>query len=175
MTPQIAIALIAVFASIALAVMLIGTLALRWLTPEQREIRKLAGRGAEGIIGELELSDISSPWVKRFQQVVPKSPKEMSKLRRRLTTAGYRSATAAVLYGAAEVISRRVIFYIAFGIIFGVIYQGPRQFLNYLGPGSLAVQLGISFLWGYAFIHYYLDSKIWRVRRDPSVGKALNM
>ena len=78
-------------------------------------------------------------------------------------------------YGAAEVISRRVLFYIAFGIIFGVIYQGPRQFLNYLGPGSLAVQLGISFLWGYAFIHYYLDSKIWRVRRDPSVGKALNM
>ena len=78
-------------------------------------------------------------------------------------------------YGAAEVISRRVMYYIAFGIIFGVIYQGPRQFLNYLGPGSLAVQLGISFLWGYAFIHYYLDSKIWRVRRDPSVGKALNM
>lgn len=78
-------------------------------------------------------------------------------------------------YGAAEVISRRAIYYIAFGIIFGVIYQGPRQFLNYLGPGSLAVQLGISFLWGYAFIHYYLDSKIWRVRRDPAVGKALNM
>ena len=42
-------------------------------------------------------------------------------------------------YGAAEVISRRVIYYIAFGIIFGVIYQGPRQLLNYLGPGSLAV------------------------------------
>jgi hypothetical protein len=40
---------------------------------------------------------------------------------------------------------------------------------------SFATQLGISFLWGYAFIHYYLDSKIWRVRRDPSVGKALNM
>ena len=78
-------------------------------------------------------------------------------------------------YGAAEVISRRVIYYIAFGIIFGVIYQGPRQILNYLGPGTLAVQLGISFLWGYAFIHYYLDSKIWRVRRDPSVSKALHI
>jgi hypothetical protein len=35
--------------------------------------------------------------------------------------------------------------------------------------------LGIAFLWGYAFIHYYLDSKIWRVRRDPSVGEALKM
>jgi hypothetical protein len=77
-------------------------------------------------------------------------------------------------YGAAELISRRLIFYIGFGIIFGVIYQGPRQLLNNLGS-AFATQLGISFLWGYAFIHYYLDSKIWRVRRDPSVGKALNM
>jgi uncharacterized membrane protein len=88
-----------------------------------------------------------------------------------------------VQYGAAELISRRLLYYIAFGIVFGVIYQGPRQILGYLGLQNaaagtappLAVQLGISFLWGYAFIHYYLDSKIWRVRRDPSVGKALNM
>ncbi len=84
-------------------------------------------------------------------------------------------------YGAAELISRRLLYYIAFGILFGLIYQGPRQILGYIslksgdGNQSFATQLGISFLWGYAFIHYYLDSKIWRVRRDPSVGKALNM
>ena len=89
-------------------------------------------------------------------------------------------------YGAAELISRRLLYYVAFGILFGLIYQGPRQFLGYLSlknggatggaaEHSFAMQLGISFLWGYAFIHYYLDSKIWRVRRDPSVGKALNM
>jgi uncharacterized membrane protein len=87
-------------------------------------------------------------------------------------------------YGPAALISRRLLFYIAFGILFGLLYQGPRQFLGYLslknGSGlvteqSFAAQLTISFLWGYALIHYYLDSKIWRVRRDPSVGKALNM
>jgi hypothetical protein len=87
-------------------------------------------------------------------------------------------------YGAAEFISRRLIYYVGFGIFFGLIYQGPRQFLGYVSlknsqgqvsQQSLATQLAISFLWGYAFIHYYLDSKIWRVRRDPSVGKALNM
>ena len=87
-------------------------------------------------------------------------------------------------YGAAELISRRLLYYIAFGILFGVIYQGPRQVLGYIslksgdgvaGAQSFVIQLGISFLWGYAFIHYYLDSKIWRIRRDPSVGKALNM
>ena len=82
-------------------------------------------------------------------------------------------------YGAAELISRRILFYIVFGILFGIIYQGPRQILGYLGlqhaAPPLTLQLGISFLWGYAFIHYYLDSKIWRVRRDPSVGQALRM
>jgi hypothetical protein len=82
-------------------------------------------------------------------------------------------------HGAAEFISRRLLYYIVFGIIFGLIYQGPRQVLGYLGlqngARSFAVQIGIAFLWGYAFIHYYLDSKIWRVRRDPSVGEALKM
>jgi hypothetical protein len=89
-------------------------------------------------------------------------------------------------FGAAELISRRLLYYIAFGILFGLIYQGPRQYLGYLSlkhgqnvgaanEQSLPIQLGFSFLWGYAFIHYYLDSKIWRVRRDPAVGKALNM
>jgi hypothetical protein len=86
-------------------------------------------------------------------------------------------------FGPAAVISRRLIIYIAFGILFGIIYQGPRQFLGYLNlhtgdsPAALStpIQLGIAFLWGYAFIHYYLDSKIWRVRRDPSVGQALKM
>jgi hypothetical protein len=86
-------------------------------------------------------------------------------------------------YGPAALISRRLIYYIAFGILFGIIYQGPRQYLGYLNlhtgdsPALLSVpiQLGIAFLWGYAFIHYYLDSKIWRVRRDPAVGKALHI
>jgi len=92
-------------------------------------------------------------------------------------------ATLRRKYGPAVFISRRLIYYIVLGIVFGLIYQGPRQYLGYLNlhtgdsPGALSVpvQLGVAFLWGYAFIHYYLDSKIWRVRRDPSVGKALNM
>src|SRR5678816_2967911 len=35
-------------------------------------------------------------------------------------------------YGAASLISRRLAYYIAFGVLFGIIYQGPRQFLGYL-------------------------------------------
>src|SRR3989440_7836699 len=94
-------------------------------------------------------------------------------------------STLKTKYGPAELISRRLLYYVSFGILFGLLYQGPRQVLGYLGlksshgvPAaelSVAIQLGVAFLWGVAFVHYYLDSKIWRVRRDPSVGKALNM
>jgi hypothetical protein len=91
---------------------------------------------------------------------------------------------ARATYGAASLISRRLAYYVLFGILFGIIYQGPRQLLGYLSfqqtnagasEQPFLIQLGISFLWGYAFIHYYLDSKIWRVRRDVNLGKALNM
>jgi hypothetical protein len=83
-------------------------------------------------------------------------------------------------YGAAELISRRVLYYVGFGLLFGLWYQGPRQYalayvVNNNQPENFWIQLAASFFWGYAFIHYYLDSKIWRVRRDPSVGKALQM
>ena len=54
------------------------------------------------MIAELQLQDLPSPWLKRFQQVVPKSPKEMSALRRRMTAAGYSGLAPAVVYALAE-------------------------------------------------------------------------
>ncbi|MCA1817867.1 MAG: hypothetical protein LC746_16015 [Acidobacteria bacterium] len=79
-------------------------------------------------------------------------------------------------FGAAELISRRLTTYVAFGVLFGLSYQLPRRLLGEAyGQQSLPTQLAASFFWGYAFIHYHLDAKIWRVRRDPAVGKALLM
>ena len=104
MSLQIAILLVAVFVSIALAVGAIASQIFRWSAPEQREIEKLGQPALDGVFYNVELTEVAAPWVKHFQQVAPKSPKEMSELRRRLTAAGYRSLTAAVLYGAAEMI-----------------------------------------------------------------------
>ncbi|MFL6230994.1 MAG: hypothetical protein ACJ741_19635 [Pyrinomonadaceae bacterium] len=79
-------------------------------------------------------------------------------------------------HGAAELISRRLLYYLAFGVLFGLWYQLPRRLVGEAyGQQSLPAQLAASFFWGYAFIHYHLDAKIWRVRRDPAVGKALQM
>jgi hypothetical protein len=79
-------------------------------------------------------------------------------------------------HGAAELISRRLLYYLAFGVIFGLWYQLPRRLVGEsYGPDALWTQLAAAFFWGYAFIHYHLDAHIWRVRRDPSVGQALQM
>ena len=90
--------------------------------------------------------------------------------------AGGADGTGRTRYGSAELISRRLIYYLAFGILFGLWYQLPRQYVSHTnGRQAQLTQLVAAFFWGYAFIHYYLDSKIWRVRRDPSVGQALRM
>jgi hypothetical protein len=79
-------------------------------------------------------------------------------------------------YGAAEFISRRLVNYVVVGLLFGLWYQIPRQYINHgADPEAFLTQLFSGFLWGYALLHYYLDAKIWRVRRDPSVGRALRM
>jgi hypothetical protein len=79
-------------------------------------------------------------------------------------------------YGAAELISRRLLFYIAFGVLFGLLYRVPRDYLIHTqGQAAFWTELFVSFLWGFPFIHYYLDSKIWRVRRDPKIGEALRV
>jgi hypothetical protein len=72
-------------------------------------------------------------------------------------------------YGAASTISKSVWSYIGFAILFGAVYHVPHYTI--VQPGSFAM----AFIWGGAFIHYYLDSKIWRVRRDTQLNENLRM
>jgi len=82
----------------------------------------------------------------------------------------YRAAGASPQrYGLAVAVSRHFLIYAAVGLAFNFIYHAPRYLLA--APYGLAA----SCFWGYAFIHYYLDSKIWRVRRDARLGESLRM
>lgn len=72
-------------------------------------------------------------------------------------------------YGAASVISKNVWSYIAFALVFGALYHIPHYTI--VKPDSF----WMAFIWGGAFTHYYLDSKIWRVRRDAQLNQNLRM
>jgi hypothetical protein len=79
------------------------------------------------------------------------------------------SRADSVNYGAASVISKSVWSYIGFAILFGALYHIPHY--TVVQPDSF----WMAFIWGGAFIHYYLDSKIWRVRRDTQLNENLRM
>jgi tight adherence protein C len=73
--------------------------------PERRRLRQMAVAGpASGAGAQLTLVDSVDPRLKRFPGV-PKSPKEMGRLRRRLARAGYTSASAIVIYAAATIVT----------------------------------------------------------------------
>ena len=72
-------------------------------------------------------------------------------------------------FGAASIISKNVWSYIGFALAFGALYHIPHYTL--VKPDSF----WMAFIWGGAFTHYYLDSKIWRVRRDAQLNENLRM
>lgn len=138
MSPDITLILAAVFMSVALAAWALGSVVLKYTTSEQREIRRLS-QARPDIFADVQLTDAPSPWVKRFQQVVPKSPKEMSALRRRMTAAGYHGAAAAVLYAAAEMFLPFIVGGVA------LLYLGFSKWYYALFAGALA--FAIPSLW----------------------------
>jgi tight adherence protein C len=73
------------------------------ISPERRRLRQMATAGPGAVFdAQLTLVDAVDPRLKRIPGV-PKSPKEMGRLRRRLARAGYTSATALLVYAAATV------------------------------------------------------------------------
>lgn len=79
-------------------------------------------------------------------------------------------------YGAAEFINRRLMHYVLFGLLYGAALYLLRKYSGLLSGGLNAFRdMFLALLIGPLLIHFYLDSKIWRVRRDPAVGKALEI
>jgi hypothetical protein len=79
-------------------------------------------------------------------------------------------------YGGSEefgrvpaAVSRSLLAYAGMGLAFSVLYRVPGF---QLGQTS---DLAFGFFCGFGLTHYYLDSRIWRVRHDPGLRAALGM
>jgi tight adherence protein C len=100
---MLTIALVALFVCIALLSGLAATEVLGRLAPASRRLRDLApnvGTSAGGVV----LTETPDPTLERLSRTLPKSPKEMNRLRSRLAAAGYYELSAAVYYSSARVI-----------------------------------------------------------------------
>ena len=64
--------------------------------------------------------------------------------------------------------------YLAFGLALGMLWYTPRVLGVAVAETDLTRNLLLGFGWGIAFHHYFMDARIWRVRRQPQVGKTLD-
>jgi tight adherence protein C len=139
MPDQLVLALVAVFMGVAAITALGAYAVLSRSAPERRRLRNLvvAAVGLGGA-GAVTLTDEPDAVARRVTTFVPKSPKEMGRLQRRLTKAGYPGPRAAALYAAAEMVLP-VVFGLAtiwyFGMSGGVVFALLAACIGYAVPG----------------------------------------
>jgi hypothetical protein len=66
-------------------------------------------------------------------------------------------------------VSRSLAAYAAIGLLFSALYRIPGFELGNVSD------LAFGFFCGSGLTHYYLDSRIWRVRHDPGLRQALQL
>src|SRR5262245_15395681 len=101
MSLTLLLGLIGVFTSVGLATGAATSAFLSRNAPERKRLRALSLGRTDGV-ETLQLAEKPTARLERLAKMVPKSPKEMSAVRRRLTAAGYRSLGAAIVYALSE-------------------------------------------------------------------------
>ena len=134
----------AAFMFVALVAGYATSAALSAASPERRRLRHMAAGGPSGAFDpQLTLVDTIDPRLKRIPGV-PKSPKEMGRLRRQLARAGYTSVTAMVVYAVATVATPLVFAAAAVSIVGtgkGLVLGMCAGAIGYLLPGLVLGRL----------------------------------
>jgi hypothetical protein len=82
----------------------------------------------------------------------------------------YGEANSAQCHGRIpRAVSRSLLNYVLVALVFSALYRVPGF---QLGQAS---ELAFGFFCGFGLTHYYLDSRIWRVRHDPALRQALRL
>jgi tight adherence protein C len=103
MSFELLLTLGAVFTAVAIASGSIASLALARQTPERKRLRELARpKSPQLIVDTGRLTETPDPTAQKIASFIPKSPKEMTKLRRKLAKAGYHGPWPAITYSVLE-------------------------------------------------------------------------
>jgi tight adherence protein C len=98
---SLVITLMAVFATVALVSGSVASLTLARTSPERKRLRNLtAPRVAVAAPVNVAIAEAPSATLKAMAGILPTSPNDLSRLRRRLAGAGYEEYSAAVVYSA---------------------------------------------------------------------------
>lgn len=137
-TPQFLIALGVLILSVTAAAAYVTLDVLTRRAPARQRLRGAGGDTGSLLETRLPLTDTElDPRLVRASRYLPKSPKELSRLRRRMGRAGYHSVAAPVLYSIAEVALPLATFGTCFYLLGkpqGILFGGMLGLLAYMLP-----------------------------------------
>lgn len=140
MTNDTLLALTLVFAASGLVAGFAAWLVVGRLAPARKRLEALAVAPQASVIrAEVRLADIDAEQVRKLSRVVPKSPKDIGRLRRRLARAGYQSVAAAAVYSFSEmalpiVVTLTVVLYAGVRPV-ALFFAGIAALVAYMVPG----------------------------------------
>jgi tight adherence protein C len=103
MTPDILIAVVAVFVSVAFITGVVAQLTLSRRAPGRRRLEQ-AKVTTSVLSASTALTADDSAAIKKLQTFLPKSPKDMTRLRRQMTRAGYQGVTPMIVFSVARLV-----------------------------------------------------------------------
>ena len=121
MSMELLLGLVALFVTVAVITGTVASTVLARRAPERQRLNQMV-TGTGLVLDIPALTDAPSPTLQRFSRFVPKSPKEMTMLRRRLTAAGYNGIDAVILFSVAKI----ALPLFTAALVFGLIGPGPR-------------------------------------------------
>jgi tight adherence protein C len=104
MAPDILLAAGTVFVAVAVLTALAAQLLLSGPSTAQKRLRSTGAPTPAPVLVQAPLVEGSDPALGRLARFIPKSPKEMSRLQRRLARAGYHNPWVTVAYALAELV-----------------------------------------------------------------------
>jgi tight adherence protein C len=104
MSTELIVAVVAVFGTVALVVGALASYVLGEMAPERRRLERVGQAAPSGVLLEnASLTPDASLWAQKVTSVIPRSPKDVTLLRKRFMRAGYQSLTPLAVYSVAQI------------------------------------------------------------------------
>lgn len=139
MPSQLVLSIAGVFLALVFAFGAIVMLLLQRSSVEQRRLRAVtAAPGQTLVLEQTQLIETLDPRLRGLSRALPRSPKEMTRLRRHLAGAGYYNFSTAIFYSLAELLLPVLMggaILLWLGLREGWLFAGLAGIMGYLLPG----------------------------------------
>jgi len=146
MPTDLSFAVVLVFAAVALVTGVVASVVVGRLAPARRRLENLpVTAGPSLIIKDAPIADETDAVLARLSRFVPKSPRDMGRMRKRLARAGYHGAKPVAVYAFAELLGPVAAGGLALSLLgtggTGFLFAALAAIVGYLLPGLVVERL----------------------------------